>query len=198
MLRVHQVEDLHLVPVPAEQLRGVRVEFSFAVRDNGRLPPAKDVKQGWTDESPGLAGTRGPKHRNVPVEPGVRREAHGFAIALAQEDALHRGEGSHCQHLFQFFFPHPGGGAVGALPADGKAPGVLAAAAEPVTEFEISGEAPGNQQQNAHGFQPGEGEGSLHTNENIPAGRPNLCLPGYAAGLVPRLIVLQQLGQKAT
>ena len=36
--------ELALIPVLAEQLRGVRVQLPFAVRDDGRLPPADDVE----------------------------------------------------------------------------------------------------------------------------------------------------------
>ena len=82
MLRVYQVEDFYLIPVLAEQFRGVRVQFSLAVRDDGRLPPADDVEQGRTDESPGLASAGSAEHGNVPVEPSVRGEAHGFPVPL--------------------------------------------------------------------------------------------------------------------
>ena len=82
MLRVHQVEHLHLIAVAAEQLCGVRVQLPFAVGDDGRLPPADDVEQSRTNKASGLAGTRGPEHGNVPVEPGVRGEAHGFPVPL--------------------------------------------------------------------------------------------------------------------
>ena len=146
MLRVHQIEDLHLIPVLAEQLRGVRVQLPFAVRDDGRLPTLDDVEQGRTDESPRLTCAGGPEHRNVPVESGVRGEAHCFPVALAQEDPIRFGQGLYLQHVFQFPLAHPGGGAVGALLADGEAPRVLPAAAEPVAEFEIGSEAPGYQQ----------------------------------------------------
>ena len=63
------------------------------------------------------------------------------------------GQGLYLQHIFQFPLAYPGGGAVGALLADGEAPGVLAAAAEAVAEFEIGGEPPDEHQQNSHGFQ---------------------------------------------
>ena len=82
MLRVYQVEDFYLIPVAAEQLRGVRVQLSFAVRDDGRLSPADDVEQSRTDESPGLASAGSAEHGNVPVEPSVRGEAHGFPVPL--------------------------------------------------------------------------------------------------------------------
>ena len=108
------------------------------------------------------------------------------------------GQGLYLQHIFQFPLAYPGGGAVGALLADGEAPGVLVAAAEPVAELEIRCESPGYQQQNAHGFQPGEGESCLHTSDNIRAGQLDFLLPGHAAGLLPGRVVFQQLAQKAT
>ena len=181
----------------AEQLRGVRVELTLAVRDDGRLPTLDDVEQGRTDESPGLASAGSAEHGNVPVEPSVRGEAHGFAVALAQEDSFRFGQGLYLQHIFQLFFPHPGGGAVGALLADGEAPGVLAAAAEPVAEFEVGGECPSDQKQNAHGFQPGEGEEGTYAICDARAGQLDFLLPGYTAGLLPGRVVFQQLAQKA-
>ena len=82
MLRVHQVKDFYLISVATEQLRGVRVQLPFAVRDDGRLPTLDDVEQGRTDESPGLASAGSAEHGNVPVEPSVRGEAHGFPVPL--------------------------------------------------------------------------------------------------------------------
>ena len=82
MLRVYQVEDFYLIPVLAEQLRGVRVQLPFAVGDDGRLPTLDNVEQGRTDEPAGLASAGSAEHGNVPVEPSVRGEAHGFPVPL--------------------------------------------------------------------------------------------------------------------
>ena len=51
MQRVNKVEYFDLVVVGAEQLCGVAVEFSLAVRDDGRLATADDIEKRRTYHS---------------------------------------------------------------------------------------------------------------------------------------------------
>ena len=197
MLRVHQVEHFHLVAMAAEQLRRVCVKLPLAIGDNGRPSPADDIEDGWPDDTPGLARTGCAKHGDVPVEAGVHRQADGFAAPFAQQDVLRFGQWLYGEHFFQLPLPHPGGGAVGALLADSKPPGVLSAAAEAVTELEIQRQGCAGHQQDTHALQPRKGKGCPDTVPYLQAGEFDYSLACHAAGFLPDGVTLQQLPDKA-
>jgi len=71
MRRVHEIEHLHLIPIPAEHLGSVAVEFALGVCDHCGFPAFQYSKERRTDDASGLHGPGRTEYSDVPVESGV-------------------------------------------------------------------------------------------------------------------------------
>ena len=193
---IHQVEDLHLIPIFAKQLRGIIVHLALRVRYDHGLPSLDGLEQIVADHSTGFHGAGSAKHCGVPIQSGVLGKTHQLAIALTEDVTFCLRRRCQLQDFFHVLITHPACGAIGARLADRKASGVMQLPGELIVEFHIEINCCHGGQKQRHTLQTIPGKCAGDTADGIPVWRSHLRSTPHTTGIHPDLIVGQNLSDQ--
>ena len=111
---VYQIKNLHIIPILAEQLRGIRVKLALAVRDDHGLAALDVLKQGVADDGAGLHCAGCAEDGDVPVKSGVLWHTNRFPAVLTENGAFRLVDRIDLENLPHLRLGHPGCGPVDA------------------------------------------------------------------------------------
>ena len=193
---VNKVKNLHVIPVFAEQLRGIRVKLALAVRDDHGLAALDVLKQGVADDGAGLHCAGGTEDRYVSVEPGILRHADCFPTVLTENGAFCLVDRIDLENLPHLRLGHPGCGSVDTGLTGVETARVFAPAAKSVMKADIEDDCGEESQYEQDTFQSVNREQSREAYARIKARCLDRLGAVHAAELLPDSIVFKQLCQK--
>ena len=196
MLRIDQIEDLHVIPVFAKELRGIGVELTLAVRDDHGLAALDVLKQGVADDRAGLHGTGCAEDGDVPVQSGVLRHTDGLALILAEDRALGPVDRGDLQDLFHLILGHPACRAVDPGLSGRKASGILLLPAEAIMKADVQNERAADGQHPQQALEPVAGQQHRIADEGIQTYLLYGRFARKTSGLSPEIVVLHQLPEE--
>ena len=86
--RADQIEHLHVIPILAVELRGIRVKLALGVGHHHRLTSLDGLEQCVPDHRTRLHGARSAKDGDMPVQSGVAWHADDLSVGFSQDRAL--------------------------------------------------------------------------------------------------------------
>ena len=197
VFRVYQVKNLHIIPVFAEQLRGIRVKLALAVRDDHGLAALDVLKQGVADDGARLHRAGGTEDRYVSVEPGILRHADCFPTVFTENGAFCLVDRIDFENLPHFRLGHPGCSPVDTGLTGVEAARIFAPAAKLLMKTDIEDNCSEDSQYDQDAFQPVNREQSREAHARIKARCLDRFGTVHAAEFLPERIVCKQLRQKA-
>ena len=194
-----QIEHLHRIALVSKILAGFFIEFRFWVTDYKRVPPGDRLENHIHTERPRLFGAAGPVHSQIPIEPGLLRDTYHLAVQLPQDDAgVFADIGNQIQDTLQLLFGHKARCAVGAfVGVDQVAVSVILAGLAVSHPHDHKHQYGQGRYAAAHTVQavgPAEYRGDTDKEIGVrELGRGAKA----AARRLPRLVVVEELGNKA-